>query len=70
MKQIIFRCKNCVMISTRPRLTFNKDGVCSACQWAKKKKKINWKSKKKNLVKLLSKHKLQSKNQSFNCLRI
>ncbi len=68
MKQIVFRCKNCVMISTRPRLTFNKDGICSACQWAKEKKKIDWKSKKKKLVKLLSKHKLQSKNQSFNCL--
>ena len=48
MKQIVFRCKNCVMISTRPRLTFNKDGICSACQWAKEKKKIDWKSKKKN----------------------
>ena len=47
MKQIVFRCKNCVMISTRPRLTFNKDGICSACQWAKEKKKLIGKVKKK-----------------------
>ena len=33
-----FRCKNCVMISTRPRLTFDSRGFCSACQWAEKKK--------------------------------
>lgn len=31
-------CKRCRMISTRPRLTFNEEGVCSACQWAEEKR--------------------------------
>ena len=41
-------CKSCIMISTRPRITYNKDGLCNACQW-KEEKKINWKIRKKNL---------------------
>ena len=34
-------CTNCVMMSTRPRISFDKKGRCNACQWAIKKKKIN-----------------------------
>ena len=34
------------MISTRPRLQFNKEGICSACQWTEEKK-IDWKKRKK-----------------------
>ncbi|MDR1982624.1 MAG: hypothetical protein LBQ08_02385 [Holosporaceae bacterium] len=31
------------MISTRPRLTFDDSGVCSACQWAEEKRtSVNW----------------------------
>ena len=36
----IFWCTKCVVASTRPRVTFNKEGVCSACQWAEEKKKL------------------------------
>lgn len=56
------------MISTRPRLQFNKEGICSACQWTEEKKKIDWKKRKKNLIKLLNKHRSSSQNDSFNCL--
>ena len=41
----IFWCKKCVVMSTRPRVTFNAEGVCSACQWAEEKKKLDWKAK-------------------------
>ena len=64
----VFRCKNCVMISTRPRLTFNKNRICSACEWNEKKKKINWKERKIKLNKLLSKHRKKNKNNEFDCL--
>jgi len=46
----VFRCKNCVMISTRPRLTFNKNRICSACEWNEKKKKLIGKKEKLNLI--------------------
>jgi len=35
-------CKRCVTPDTRPRLTFNEEGVCSACQWDDEKKNIHW----------------------------
>ena len=28
----MFYCKKCVMPNTRPGITFNSEGVCSACQ--------------------------------------
>jgi N-acetyl sugar amidotransferase len=31
------------MPETRPRISFDENGVCNACQWALKKKKIDWK---------------------------
>ena len=34
----VFWCKNCVVMSTRPRISFDERGFCSACQWAEKKK--------------------------------
>jgi len=38
-------CKRCVLPDTKPGLTFNADGVCAACQWAERKKKIDWKAR-------------------------
>jgi N-acetyl sugar amidotransferase len=62
----IFRCKNCVTLSTRPRITFDQRGFCSACQWTEEKKKINWRERNLLLKKLLKKHK-GNKNQ-YNCI--
>lgn len=43
-------CNKCLMLSTRPRLTFNENGVCSACQWAEEKKTtVKWKTRIKEL---------------------
>lgn len=36
------RCKKCLMVSTRPRITFDEQGVCNACQWAEAKKTVDW----------------------------
>ena len=33
-------CANCLAMSTRPRITFDKNNFCNACVWSKKKKKI------------------------------
>lgn len=39
-------CKNCIMPSTRPRLSFDDNGICAACEWDKiKKTKIDWKAR-------------------------
>lgn len=38
-------CKKCVMPDTRPGITFNEDGICSACQQIEKRSFINWESR-------------------------
>ena len=48
-------CKNCLNTSTRPRISFDKNGICNACLWAKNKKKILWKERTNQLKKLLQK---------------
>lgn len=35
-------CKQCVMPSTRPGITFNKDGICSACQHYASRSTTDW----------------------------
>lgn len=35
-------CKKCVMPDTRPGITFNEEGVCSACQNFERRKDIDW----------------------------
>ena len=61
----LFWCKKCVVMSTRPRVTFNAQGLCSACQWAEEKKTLNWKERQTKLDKLLSE---QKSNPHFQCI--
>ena len=38
----IFWCKNCINMSTRPRIEFDKNGICNACSWSEEKKVLDW----------------------------
>lgn len=38
-------CTKCVMPDTRPGITFNEEGVCSACQSYENRKRIDYKSR-------------------------
>lgn len=63
-KDILF-CKNCVTSNQRPRITFNDEGVCSACQWAYEKDHvIDWNLRRKELEELCNKY--RSKDGSFD----
>ena len=61
----VFWCSKCVTMSTRPRIDFNAEGECSACQWAKYKKNIDWEGRKKLLCKTLDSVK---STQPYNCI--
>jgi N-acetyl sugar amidotransferase len=51
-------CKKCTISNQRPRITFNDEGVCSACNFAEfKNKKVDWKARELELVSLLKKYK-------------
>ena len=50
-------CKKCVISNQRPRITFDENGVCSACNFAEKKKnEFDWNKREEELVALLDKH--------------
>jgi len=52
----IFLCKECLTLSTRPRSTYDENGVCNACNWAKEKKKINWKERQNKLKEICNRY--------------
>lgn len=50
-------CVKCTVSNQRPRITFNKEGVCSACQFAEfKRTNIDWDARENELRELCDKH--------------
>ena len=43
-------CTRCVISSMRPRITFDAEGVCSACRFAEYKATVDWEERKRCLV--------------------
>ena len=62
----IYWCKNCLNMSTRPRITFDERGWCNACQWMEEKRTFNWPKRKAELLNILEKS--RSKNGNFDCI--
>lgn len=48
-------CKQCLAMSTRPRIQFT-DGVCNACHWSAAKESLDWSQRLNQLETLLNKH--------------
>ena len=47
-------CKKCLFPETKPDLSFNKNGVCSACIAAEEKDKgVDWEKRKKDFFKII-----------------
>lgn len=59
-------CSSCLSMSTRPRITFDKDGKCNACVWKENKLKIDWTARENQLRRLLDNH--RKTNGEFDCL--
>ncbi len=63
-KEVVF-CKNCVVSNQRPRTKFNKDGICSACEWSLEKDHVvDWDKREQELVALLDRY--RSHDGSFD----
>lgn len=55
-EKVVF-CSKCTISNQRPRITFDENNVCSACNFAKKKHEgTDWEAREKELIKLLDKH--------------
>jgi hypothetical protein len=46
LNKVVF-CKKCVISNQRPRIIFDKNGICSACNYLEYKKSINWEKREK-----------------------
>lgn len=58
-------CTKCVMSNQRPRITFDEDGICSACRFTEyKNTKIDWESRKKKFQELCDRH--RSKDGTYD----
>ena len=45
----VFWCKNCLNMSTRPRIGFDERGWCNACVWMEKKTSFDFSSRENSL---------------------
>lgn len=53
----VIYCNRCVMSNQRPRISFNDEGVCSACLFAEyKQKMVDWDKREKELANLCEKY--------------
>lgn len=62
----VFWCKTCLNMSTRPRIEFNEDKICNACQWSQEKKTFNWDARWKELESLIEKY--RSTDGGYDCI--
>ena len=49
-------CTRCVMPDTKPDLTFDAEGVCSACRNYQSRDNVGWDHRRQQLVDLLARH--------------
>lgn len=57
-------CRRCTISTMRPRITFDFEGVCSACRFSEKKEKTDWAERENELKKLCDQH--RSMDGSFD----
>ena len=62
---IIF-CRRCTISNQRPRITFDSEGVCSACRFAEAKAKTDWTKREQELKDLCDFH--RSTDDSFDVI--
>ena len=61
-------CTRCVMPATRPRITFDGDGVCNACRWSEEKNvAVDWRARGAELRDLAARHRARNPDR-FDCI--
>lgn len=61
-------CTKCVMPDTRPGITFNEEGVCSACQSYENRKKVNYKVRFEEFKALCDKYRGMNGPNGYDCM--
>jgi N-acetyl sugar amidotransferase len=62
-------CSKCLFPETKPDLSFNDDGICSACLAAEEKNKgIDWKQREKEFYEIIEYYKQPIGKVGYDCL--
>ena len=62
-------CSNCLFPETKPDLSFNEEGVCSACTAAEiKNKGIDWAEREKQFFEIIEHYKLPEGKTGWDCI--
>lgn len=64
-KKIVY-CRHCLMPNSRPRIVFDKDGVCNACRNAEQKQIIDWDARRREFLELIDRY--RSRDGSWDCI--
>ncbi len=59
-------CKCCVTPTTRPRISFNADGICNACLNADAKQSIDWSARRREFVEFIDRH--RARDGHYDCI--
>ena len=59
-------CRKCVISDQRPRITFDSEGVCSACRFAEQKAKTDWDARERELSILCDKY--RARNSDYDVI--
>ena len=61
-------CKNCLIPSTKPHITFNDEGICSACLSYLNRPNIDWKKREDLFLKIVDQVKKNKKKNNWDCV--
>ena len=61
-------CTKCVMPDTRPGITFNSEGKCSACQAYKNRKNVDYNKRFEELKELCNKYRGMNGPTGYDCM--
>ena len=59
-------CALCLMPDTRPRIVFDREGVCNACRYAQEKRSIDWATRREEFLRLIEP--FRSTDGSWDCV--
>lgn len=60
-------CRRCLMPDTRPRISFDNEGVCNACRYAEKKwSAIDWAARRKEFLEIIAQY--RSRDGRWDCI--
>ena len=64
----MIRCTRCCMPSTQEGQAFDEDGICNVCRSSEVKMRIDWRSRRNELIEILENAKENHKNDPYDCL--